>query len=307
VSGVHVPLGSITHRIFLSLAIWAIAVVLWAPRPTTESVRAELIRRQQETGLTFAWLDEPGLPWTNRSVQAVVFETRDVVVLKDSVEAFSPDGFSIKEYQENFAIGECWSHDQTKLAATMMNHSTGRLVFGILDLKSKQVHAIAINADQKAYVTSQCWSKDDKELVYQLEGAVRLYSVENDRADAIAKGTDPSWSPDGEWIGFRDGDTYYVMHAHESLNKELFRNRWGKAVSALYWSPDSRIVAYVRELGFLQGGALDAEFNELRVRRLEDGSDDRMCNENANWYSNYHWITSKGLRSELQQRKSPSK
>lgn len=283
------------------------AIFACVPTLGNEPVRAELIRRQQETGLTFAWMDEGVQAWMNESVQAVLFKTRAVVPLKDSLQAFHPEGFSLGDYQQTFAIGACWSNDQTKLAATMMDRSTRRVSFGILDLSSKQVHAIAINADQRTYVTSQCWSKNGKELVYELDGAIRLYNVENDRAAAVAKGTDPSWSPDGEWIGFRDGDTYYAMHADGTLRKELFRNRWGKAVSALYWSPDSRIVAYVRELGFLQGGALDAEFNELRVRRLDDGSEDRMCNDNVNWYSNYHWITSKELESQLQRENSPSK
>lgn len=195
--------------------------------------------------------------------------------------AFQPNGFSLEEYPDLSEIGMCWSHDHTKVASTMINRSTGSVRLGILDLRSKQTRAIAINVDQKPYVTSQCWSPDDKAIVYELDGDVRLYEVENDRADAIAKGTDPTWSPDGKWIAFRNGDAYYAMHPDGSERRELFRNHWGKAVSALYWSPDSRIVAYVRELGFLQGGALDAEFNELRVRRLEDGSEDRLCPENG--------------------------
>jgi len=192
----------------------------------------------------------------------------------------------------------CWSRDRTKLASTMINRSTNSVRLGVLDLGSKQTRAIAINVDQRPYVTSQCWSPDDKELVYELDGDVRLYDVENDRADAIARGTDPTWSPDGEWIAFREGNTYYAMHSDGSGRKELFRNHWGHAVSALYWSPDSRIVVYVRELGFLEGGALDAEFNELRVRRLADGSEDQLCPENANWYANYQWITTTELMAQ---------
>jgi hypothetical protein len=74
----------------------------------------------------------------------------------------------------------------------------------------------------------------------------------------------------------------------------LFHNYWGTAVSGLYWSPDSRIVAYVRELGFLQGGALDAGLNQLRVRRLEDGSDTWLSRENVHW-EGYRWITDREL------------
>lgn len=255
-----------------------------------ESVREELIRLQRKYGLTFAW--------TDRSVRAISFDTGTVIAVKDSIGAFQPNGFSVGEYPELSGIGMCWSRDRTKLASTMINRSTNSVRLGVLDLGSKQTRAIAINVDQRPYVTSQCWSPDGKELVYELDADVRLYEVENDRADAIARGTDPTWSPDGKWIAFRDGNTYYAMHPDGSGRKELFRNHWGHAVSALYWSPDSRIVVYVRELGFLEGGALDAEFNELRARRLADGSEDRLCWENADWYANYQWITTTELMAQ---------
>lgn len=274
-------------KIMLRLAICTVTIVSSAEATARESVLSELIRLQQETGLTFAWIHD--------GVNAVSFKKRAVVTLKDSLQTFRPDGFSFGEHPEVLGIDACWSHDQTKLVSTMINRSTGSVRLGILDLNSKQTRAIAINVDQKPYVTSQCWSQNDKKLVYEMDGAVRLYDLENDRADDVAKGTDPTWSPDGEWIGFRDGDTYYAMHPNGSDRKKLFRNHWGSSVSALYWSPNSKIVAYVRELGFLQGGALDAEVNQLRARRLEDGSDVSLCPDSVDWYANYHWITSPEL------------
>jgi hypothetical protein len=96
---------------------------------------------------------------------------------------------------------------------------------------------------------------------YQTDAAVMVFNVKDDRSHALAQGAEPTWSPDGKWIAFRDGDTYYAIHPDGSGRKKLFHNYWGTAVSGLYWSPDSRIVAYVRELGFLQGGALDAGLN----------------------------------------------
>jgi dipeptidyl aminopeptidase/acylaminoacyl peptidase len=222
------------------------------------------------------------------------------VVLKDSLEAFRPSGFSFGEYPGVSGIGTCWSHDQTKLVDTMIEHPSGRAALEILDLGSKRTHAIAINVDQKEYVTSECWSPDGKRFVYQMDDAVRIYELANDRSDAIAKGSEATWSPDGNWIAFRDRETYYATHADGSGRKELFHNPWGSAVSALYWSPDSRIVAYVRELGFLQGGALDAEVNQLRVRRLEDGSEDRLCPDNVDAGANYRWITTSELTNHLQ-------
>jgi WD40 repeat protein len=290
-------------RPLLAPAAWILLLAISVRPSSTGSVREELVRRQAETGLTLAWLDNNALgraisthtPLAS-GVRAIMFKKRTIVPLHASLEVFRPDGFSFGEYPEVPGIGTCWSHDQTKLVDTMIEHPSGRATLAILDLGSKRAHAIAINVDQKEYVTSQCWSPDGKRLVYQIDDAVRLYELDNDRSDAIAKGTDPTWSPDGSWIAFRDRDTYYAIHPDGSNRKELFHNHWGGAVSALYWSPDSRIVAYVRELGFLQGGALDAEVNQLRVRRLEDGSEDRLCPDNVAAGGNYHWITTSELK-----------
>jgi WD40 repeat protein len=289
-------------RIISGVMIFAFTLIFAAQALTRESVRAELIRLQAEKGLTLAWVDNSILTESivthtpvHGGVQAILFKTRTIVPLKDSLQVFRPDAFSFREYPKVSGIGACWSPDQTKLVDTMIDRSTGRATLEILDLISKRTHAIAINVDQREYVTSQCWSPDGKRLVYGMDDAVRLYELDNDRMDAVAKGTDPTWSPDGNWIAFRDRETYYAMHPNGSGRKKLFHNHWGGAVSGLYWSPDSRIVAYVRELGFLQGGGLDAEVNQLRVRRLEDGAEDRLCPDSVDWYANYHWITTSEL------------
>lgn len=100
-------------------------------------------------------------------------------------------------------------------------------------------------------MTSQCWSPDGTQLVYEIEGSVRLYDTGEDRSVTLVKGTDSSWSPDGNWIAFLDRGTYYAIQPDGSGRKQLFHK--SNAVSAFYWSPDSRIVTYARELGFLQG------------------------------------------------------
>lgn len=299
-------LSSSWREIIHGLLICAATLICSAQALSQESVRAELIRSQEEKGLTLAWVDNNVLTRSivthttvGSGVQAILFKKRTIVPLTDSLSVFRPDGFNFREYPELSGIGACWSRDQTKLVDTMIEHPSGRATLEILDLISKRTHAIAINVSQTEYVTSQCWSPDGKRLVYQMDGAVRLYELDNDRSDAVAKGTDPTWSPDGNWIAFRDRETYYAMHPDGSGRKKLFRNHWGGAVSALYWSPDSRIVAYVRELGFLQGGALDAEVNQLRVRRLADGSDDRLCPDSVDWYANYHWITTSELTKHV--------
>ncbi len=276
------------------LAILGVTSRISTQPPASESVREELSRLQGSGGLTFAWVAETGARWSAEKVEGVNFQKRQVVPISGALGDFRPenDGQSRPQVQ---AIGKCWSHDQTKLAATFLESSTGKVSVQILGRQSQKMRAIAVNVSQAPFMTSQCWSEDDTKLVYAMDGAVRVYNLANDRADAIAKGSDPTWSPDGQWIAFRDGDNFYAVHPDGTGQRKVFRNHWGRAVSALYWSPDARIVAYVRELGFLQGGALDAEVNQLRARRLSDGSDESLCDDSVDWYANYRWIDSAEL------------
>ena len=244
----HKYLATSWRGIILGLAICTATLAYSAHSLFEQSVREELIRSQNETGLTLAWVDNNFLSRSittgttlESGVQAILFKKRTVVSLKDSLQIFRPDGFNFRVYPGLLAIGACWSNDQTRLIDTMIERPSGRATFEILDLSSKRIHPVAINVDQREYVTSQCWSPDGKRLVYQMDDAVRLYELDTDRSDAVAKGSDPTWSPDGNWIAFRDSDTYYAMHPDGSGRKKLFHNHWGRAVSALYWSPDSRI------------------------------------------------------------------
>lgn len=288
------------RELMLGLVISAVTLIMYAWAVSTKSVRAELIRLQDQTGLTLAWVDNnvlstafsTGAP-VDSGVEAVSFKKRRVVPLKDSLQAFRLDGFRFNDIPGVTAIDLCWSHDGSKVAATMLHPPGASLE--IFYLGSKGARVIDPRADQRMHFTSQCWSPDDKQLAYENEGGVKVYQIGRDTSSVrvLAKGTDVTWSPDGNWIAFSDRDTYYAVHPDGGGRKTLFRK--SGAVSALYWSPDSRIVAYVRELGFLQGGALDAEVNQLRVRRLEDGSEDRLCPDSVDWYANYQWMTSSEL------------
>jgi WD40-like Beta Propeller Repeat len=255
------------------------------------SVRSELIRQQAQTGLTFAWIHE--------GVKVVSFKERAVVPVQGFLDAFRPDAFSFQEYPQVMTIDMCWSHDQSKLAATMADNPPNASL-EVLDLKSKLTSAIAPRVGQTFHVTSQCWSPDDKQLVFEIEGSVRVYDLESGKTSVLASGTgprenlNPTWSPDGKQIAFLESGAYYSISPSGGDRKKLFTKK--NACSGLSWSPDSRIVAYVEELGFLQGGALDAEVNRVRVRRLEDGSDDWIAN-GTDCILNYRWIVDQSFMS----------
>jgi hypothetical protein len=289
-------------EVFSGLFIFTIALI-FAPRALTrESVRAELIRLQDQYGLTVAWLNNRDQTASLRrrtavvnGTQAIPFEKRAIVALHDSLQAFGLEGLNFADIPKLATNDMCRSHDGRKVAATMLCPPRARLQ--IFDLDTKMTETIDSNVEERMHFTSQCWSRKDEQVAFETEASVKVYRIGGQMSSVrvLAKGTDVTWSPDGDWIAFRDHDTYYAIRPRANGRNRLFHNQWGHAVSALYWSPDSRIVAYVRELGFFQGGALDAEVNQLRVRRLEDGSEDRLCPHSVDWYANYHWITSSEL------------
>jgi hypothetical protein len=263
------------------------------------SVRSELIRRQAETGLTFAWIHE--------GVKAVSFKERAVMPVQGSLDAFRPDGFSFQEYSQFMAIDMCWSHDQTKLAATMLDNPPSTNL-EVLDLKTKRTRVVAPRVEQIWHVTSQCWSPDDKQLVYETEDTLRVYDLESGKTSVLAAGTDPreslnpTWSPDGKQIAFLDHGTYYSVQPSGGTRKKLFTKKG--ACSGLFWSPDSRIAVYASESSiFVEGLTISYEGPVycLRARRLEDGSDDWIADD-VDCMANYNWIIDRDFIS----RRKPS-
>ena len=148
--------------------------------------------------------------------------------------------------------------------------------------------------DSRATLTSQCWSPDDKKIVYTSGDSVRVYEVGKDKSSAavLAIGEYPTWSPDGNWIAFLDHDTYYAIRPNGHDRKKLFHH--SDVYSPLWWSPDSRIVAYVTLARF----ALDDVY-QLRVRRLEDRSDDSVAGGQIS-STDFQWVTNPKLLQQVE-------
>ena len=279
----------------------------FAPARQNESVRAELARLQKQTGLTLAAY--------SFGLQVISFENRrkydgkSLVPMEDGPGTMSPDGTKIalevvrwegavraaslgvvrwdgsdlQQYPGIQTLNTCWSHDQSKIAMTAFSKANTTL--GIFEVASKQLHTFEPQSeiDPKSHFTSQCWSRDDAQLVYETEGNVKVYEIGNRKWRILAKGTQPTWSPDGDWIAYRDGATYFAIRPSGEDKKTLFNKT--RAVSGLYWSPDSRFVAYIHQ-DFI---GLDTEFYHLMVRRLQDNSEDWVAN-GVLCCINYQWV-----------------
>jgi Tol biopolymer transport system component len=154
----------------------------------------------------------------------------------------------------------CWSPDASKLALVMQDRSRSintPSALQIVDLATGATQVIASGHD--AFVNPPCWSPDDKEVVYTASNQsghelVSIYNTDMKTSRDFSKGKGPTWSPDGNWIAFVDcplslllSCKYYAVRPSGSEKRLLFKS---EVTSALWWSPDSRFVAYVNMAGF---------------------------------------------------------
>jgi WD40 repeat protein len=280
--------------------------------PSSEPVRSELVHLQADKGLTLASFF--------RRIQTVDFKARatregkEILPVGTSSEGYvsrdgaeialllnpprsrpflgivRPDGSALRKFPGvDTPTQMCWSYDKTKLAiAAFRTDKAGALsdyALQVLTLASGHTDPI----DNRGFATSQCWSPDGNQIVYSRDGTVRVFDLGTGEIRVLAKGSDPTWSSDGNWIAFRDGDTYYALRPSGDDRKILFSKQ--HLLSALWWSPDDRIVAYISRNGPFEGPfVLDSEMARLRVRRLSDGSEDWVADFSEIYLPNFQWI-----------------
>jgi len=135
--------------------------------------------------------------------------------------------------------------------------------------------------DAQGRFSSQCWSSDQRRFVYGTGKTLRIYDTKDRKILDIANEQDdyPTWSPDGKWIGFYEGNHYVLMDPSGSGRKKLFKSKYG---GGAHWSPDSRYLTYTNlggpMGGFLFWGIECVEPYRVWVWRVEDGAHDWVLN-----------------------------
>ncbi len=277
-----------------------------------DTVRAELVGLQVRDGLAIA-------SYGPRGLRIVDFKKRKAFVGKSlpnhraqggtisndgsqvafaleplSLGVMKTDNSDLREFPGVRRPGEmCWSYDMSRIAINTVNISNYSLRLTVLNIATESVRDLASNTGR---LTTQCWSPDGEEVVFESEGKVVVQNVENGERRTLGVGTSPTWSRDGNWIAFLDEQdySYYVIHPSGEGKKMLFHH--GRAIRGLYWSPDSRIVAYTVETG----GFLSLETYKLNVRRLGDGSEDWVDDGDLGCCESLQWITNKALLSQIE-------
>jgi Tol biopolymer transport system component len=263
-----------------------------------EDVRAQLARAQQQTGLT--------IEWYYSGINTAHFKDRSVTTDKVTLQAhdfenalISPDGSmfafpapgpdngrkqpltivrrdgtTVNQYPALVdPTVSCWSHDGSKLVVRSRLADSRPPVYQLfaLNLGSNSIQQFG---EPGSYATSQCWSPDNQQIVYGTNDRIRIYNFATASSRTVAQGDFPNWSPDGEEIAFHKSDGYYALSPTGAAARRLFKTKQGR--SELFWSPDSKIVAYLGAGGTFRETLryLDVGLIQVRVVRLSDGSED---------------------------------
>jgi hypothetical protein len=210
------------------------------PAPVSGSVLGDLIRQQHDEGLTIAFYDH--------TLSAVSFNQRSTIksvklpflmpnlpgaVSSDGMQVAGNvpgrsgrlilgivrfDGFDPRNYEGIVPGDFCWSHDNGSIALT--NARTANME--VVNVATKATRVIQANVERRWHFTSQCWSPDDKQIVFENGGSIQIYDSTSDKIRDLVKGTKPTWSSDGEWIAFLDHETYYAIRPTGEDKRKLF-------------------------------------------------------------------------------------
>ena len=133
-----------------------------------ESVRDELIRRQQDTGLAFVWLDREGF------AKAIDFATGLFTSQKNiSRPEFAPADFDLGMFGP-WRVDYCWSHDRQNIFGVQSTADNRALV--VVNRRSKEVRTVACELPYP-HVAPHCWSRDDRQLVSTKWLAKSIFSI----------------------------------------------------------------------------------------------------------------------------------
>lgn len=86
------------------------------------------------------------------------------------------------------------------------------------------------------------WSRDGASVVYSHEGQIIKLDLASGNKSTLAKGTHPSWSPDGKWIAYREFGKARLMAADGSFQKDILPGH--QIFGYLHWSPDSEYLMF---------------------------------------------------------------
>ena len=118
-----------------------------------------------------------------------------------------------------------------------------------LDVQSGNVVNVSSDSTSRGSGTLS-WSPAGDALTYGNGSQIYILDVSSGLSRSIARGYDPTWSPDAQWISFRSLDGSAIAINPVTLaEKKLLPY---KILGAVHWSPDAKYVFVTEAVGSIQ-------------------------------------------------------
>jgi hypothetical protein len=197
------------------------------------------------------WLNQP---FNERSRQPLIIRT----IKGNTVRAWSGEIFA-----EIRALA--LSPDRSRVAVEQRIDSRSSLRGGLQYFALSTPNRVVIepqpSREEASGSESVGWSPDSRSIVFSRHGKVIILNIEIGNRREIASGTNPSWSPDGQWISFTAPEGVPMLVAPSGHAPVIL---WkGRRISGpMAWSPDS---------AYLSFSASEKDVTRMIVYRVRDG------------------------------------
>jgi hypothetical protein len=255
-------------RLLPALVLCLVGIVALSAKDTKQSLRVELAERQRSSG--YSLVD----PWASGGEVYVV-----------SVANRSWTKAKMKDIQK-LTSDQCSSPE----GRYSVFHKNG---LWLRDNESGETQQIEIEGE----FSTQCFSPEGK-FVYFVGTTIKIYELARKKSVDVGEGSYPSWSPDGEWLGFDDGKQYVLLNLKAGTRKKLFSSNTATSAN---WSPDSHYLSYTKSGGstggFLFWGIKCIEPYRVWIWRVDDDAHDwvqQICKPGRG----FAWVKTSDLLSQ---------
>jgi WD40-like Beta Propeller Repeat len=204
------------------------------------------------------------VPWGGIEIEAdrtLIGGDRDRFIILD------PNGKLLDSFpQPPFAYVVTWNRKSNLVAAITRGQGSDQSVLEYWTMGSQQF-TIGERLPDSTHTSSIGWSPDGSAITFSKGNQVLVYNLAKRESVVIADGTNPAWSPDGNWIAYRDNDGHAsLIHPQGGLPRVLTPAI--RILQGVRWSPDSDFLLVTLPRRFPRFD----QATELLIYRLADGA-----------------------------------